>query len=156
MGEELERMHPKIYTNVARQLSCAPFGELEEDDSAPMLLSAVARDLFKVESEINWGKVISFFAVTGGLATDCVRQGHFDFLPRLIEVAAGIIEENLLGWLIENGGWFGVLDHLQMVQRPTDYSMLNWLSLSVGILSAIYLSLKILESIGHKLYTLIF
>lgn len=29
MGEELERMHPRIYSNVSRQLSRAAFGELQ-------------------------------------------------------------------------------------------------------------------------------
>lgn len=29
MGEELERMHPRIYSNVSRQLSRVAFGELQ-------------------------------------------------------------------------------------------------------------------------------
>nr|AAF25955.1 BOK [Drosophila melanogaster]AAL13478.1 GH01265p [Drosophila melanogaster] len=89
MGEELERMHPRVYTNISRQLSRAPFGELEDSDMAPMLLNLVAKDLFR--SSITWGKIISIFAVCGGFAIDCVRQGHFDYLQCLIDGLAEII-----------------------------------------------------------------
>lgn len=56
-------MHPRVYMNISRHLSRAPFGELEEAHTAPYLLNAVAKDLFK--SGINWAKIISIFTVSG-------------------------------------------------------------------------------------------
>lgn len=38
MGEELERMHPRIYSNVSRQLSRAAFGELQVRDRRGTLI----------------------------------------------------------------------------------------------------------------------
>lgn len=55
IGEELERMHPKLYTSVTRQISRKAGGELSSPESAQVLLSSVARDLFR--NDITWGKV---------------------------------------------------------------------------------------------------
>lgn len=154
MGEHLERMHPKVYTNVARQLSCHPFGELADGDAAAILLSTVARHLFKPSSCIDWSRIISFFAVAGGLATDCVRQGHYDFLPRLVEVIPSIIDEYLLDWLMENGGWIGLIEHTK-AKKPKESPFLNFLSMSVGILTVLYCCSKVLEAIASKAYEFI-
>lgn len=55
IGEELERMHPSLYINVTRQITRPSNGELQTVDTAPAILSAIARDLFR--SEITWSKV---------------------------------------------------------------------------------------------------
>lgn len=152
MGEELERMHPRVYTNVSRQLSRAPFGELEDSDAAPMLLNLVAKDLF--HSSITWGKIISIFAVCGGFAIDCVRQGHYDYLQFLIDGMSEIIEDDLAHWLADNGGWLGLLQHI----RPEvgQFSFLGWLTLFVIISSGIYVVSNIFKSIGCHLHSLLF
>ena len=98
-------MYPRVYNGVARQLSRIGRGELKTPETAPVLLSAIARDLFR--SDITWGKVVSLFAIAGGLSVDCVRQGHPDYLPKLIEGVADVIEDELVTWISENGGWVG-------------------------------------------------
>lgn len=55
LGEELERMHPRTYNGIARQISRAPGGDLQSSENTAVLLGAVARDLFK--TDITWGKV---------------------------------------------------------------------------------------------------
>lgn len=55
VGEELERMHPRTYNGIARQISRTPGGDLQSPENTRVLLGAIARDLFK--SEITWGKV---------------------------------------------------------------------------------------------------
>lgn len=52
---------------------------------------------------------MSLFAIAGGLAVDCVRQGHPEFLPTLIEGMAEVIEDELVAWINENGGWVCLL-----------------------------------------------
>lgn len=104
LGDELERMHPKLYSSVARQVSSrGSGGDLQSAENTSFLLSTIARDLFR--TDITWGKVVALFAITGGLALDCVRQGHAEFVPKLIESMADVIEDELVVWISENGGW---------------------------------------------------
>lgn len=101
LGSELERLHSRTYTNISRQLTRNTFGE--ELHEILLLLNAVAKDLFK--SDITWGKIISLFAINGGLAVDSIRQGNYDYLGPLVEATGEIIEEYLGAFLTENGGW---------------------------------------------------
>ncbi|XP_017150063.1 bcl-2-related ovarian killer protein homolog B [Drosophila miranda] len=152
MGEELERMHPRVYTNISRQLSRAPFGELEDGDMAPMLLNLVAKDLFR--SSITWGKIISIFSVCGGFAIDCVRQGHYDYLQCLVDGLAEIIEDDLVYWLIDNGGWLGLQQHIR--PRVGEFTFLGWLTLFVTISAGAYMVSNVCKRIGCQLYSLLF
>ncbi|TDG51154.1 hypothetical protein AWZ03_002517 [Drosophila navojoa] len=152
MGEELERMHPRVYTNISRQLSRAPFGELEDSDMAPMLLNLVAKDLFR--SSITWGKIISIFSVCGGFAIDCVRQGHYDYLQTLVDGLAEIIEDDLVYWLIDNGGWLGLQQHIR--PRVGEFTFLGWLTLFVTVSAGAYVVSNVCKRIGCQLYSLLF
>lgn len=103
LGDELERMHPRVYNGVARQICRNPGGEFHTPDAINLLLGAVGRELFRIE--ITWSKVISLFAIAGGLSVDCVRQGHPEYLPKLMESVSEVIEDELVPWINENGGW---------------------------------------------------
>lgn len=49
-------MHPKLYSGISRQVSSrSGGGELQSPENAAVLLSAIARDLFR--TDITWGKV---------------------------------------------------------------------------------------------------
>ncbi|XP_036334254.1 bcl-2-related ovarian killer protein homolog B [Rhagoletis pomonella] len=152
MGEELERMHPRVYTNVSRQLSRAPYGELVDGDAAPMLLNLVAKDLFR--SNITWGKIISIFAVCGGFAIDCVRQGHYEYLQLLVDGIAEIIEDDLVPWLVDHGGWLGLQQHIRPHVRR--FSFLGLLTLFVAVSSGVYVVTNVAKHIGCHLYSLLF
>ncbi|XP_065199611.1 bcl-2-related ovarian killer protein homolog B-like isoform X2 [Planococcus citri] len=110
IGQELERMHPKLYTGVAKQANgaCAG-GIIITEKSARKILISVARSLFR--PDISWAKIISFFAVAGGLATDCVRQNHIEFIPHIIETFGEIIEDELASWINDNGGWVSLQNY---------------------------------------------
>lgn len=106
MGDELERMHPRVYNGVARQICRNPGGEFHTVDAINLLLGAVGRELFRIE--ITWSKVISLFAIAGGLSVDFVRQGHPEYLPKLMESVSEVIEDELVPWINENGGWVNI------------------------------------------------
>lgn len=97
-------MHPKLYTGVAKQANgaCAG-GIIITEKSVRNILLNVARSLFR--PDVTWAKIISFYAVAGGLAADCVRQNHIEFIPYIIEVFGEVIEEELAPWINDNGGW---------------------------------------------------
>lgn len=107
-------MHPRIYNGVARQICRNPGGEFHTPDAVSLLLGAVGRELFRVE--ITWSKVISLFAIAGGLSVDCVRQGHPEYLPKLMESVSEVIEDELVPWINENGGWVRFSDLFIIVE----------------------------------------
>lgn len=57
-------------------------------------------------------QVVSLFAITGGLAVDCVRQGHTEYLTQLVDGIAAVIEDELVAWINENGGWVVLVSSL--------------------------------------------
>lgn len=102
-GQELERLYPKLYTNIARQSSLSPRGHLVSDQATANLLSAIGRNL--LVPDITWGKIVSVFAIAGGLAVDCIRQGHPEYLHGVMEGMTEMLEEDLGDWIATNGGW---------------------------------------------------
>ncbi|XP_063697009.1 bcl-2-related ovarian killer protein isoform X1 [Culicoides brevitarsis] len=147
LGDELEKLHVRTYTNISRQLTRSNFHELPE-----LLLSysEVAKELFK--QEITWGKIISLFAISGGLAVDACKQGQYDHLQPIIEGTAEIIEEELAAWLISNGGWLGLQEYI----RPdiSEITLLGWMAVSTSILFAFSLIYYFLKFVGMQLYSM--
>lgn len=64
---------------------------------------AIGHQMFK--TDINWGKIVALYAVAGGLAVDCIHQGHPEFLHGIMEGMTEILEANLGEWIATNGGW---------------------------------------------------
>ncbi|KAK9888716.1 hypothetical protein WA026_000943 [Henosepilachna vigintioctopunctata] len=94
---EMERMYPKIYNNVARQLCC-----IEKMDDVMDIMIAVGHHLFK--SDPSWGRVIALFCVAGGLAVDCVRLGVPEHVSRISDAMAELLEDHVAQWIASNGG----------------------------------------------------
>lgn len=76
--------------------------------------------------------MISLFAVTGGLAVDCIRQGHPEYLPKLVDGVADVIEDELVTWVNEKGGWTGLSLHVRPV--ASEFTVLEWIAIALGIL----------------------
>lgn len=166
LGDELERMHPRVYNGVARQICRNPGGEFHTAEAINLLLGAVGRELFRIE--ITWSKVISLFAIVGGLSVDCVRQGHPEYLPKLMESVSEVIEDELVPWINENGGWVNgtriqassalylIKLFSQSLQNginthvlPTNNSLnpLEWTTLVIGVVFGLILLFMILRFI---------
>lgn len=103
VGKELERMHPKLYTSVCRQICMT----ITSEEVLHHVFTSIAAELFR--TDVSWGKIVSLFAVCGGLAADCVRQGHVDYLLCLIESMGLFFEHNISTWIAHEGGWTTLL-----------------------------------------------
>lgn len=166
MGEELERMYPRIYSNVSRQLSRTPFGEyMDGPNMAPMLLRVVAKELFVVRSQhrpgtipvqreaaITWSKIVSLFAICGGFAVDYVRQDHYDYLPLLVESMGEVIEEDLMQWLVDHGGWLGLRLHTRSPDQKLQMGFVYWLTVFVTLSTGAYAFAVALGHFSNLLY----
>lgn len=111
VGVELERMHPKVFVNVARQAGRAI---LVNDKSVHLLFVSIASQIIKNNNNndtinqttlMTWGKCVAIFCVAGGLAVDCVKQGRPEFLTKIVDGMEEILESDLALWVAQNGGW---------------------------------------------------
>lgn len=147
-GIELERMYPKLYTSISRQASLSPGGVLVSDKTAAGLLAAIAHELLKVD--ITWGKVVSVFAVAGGLAVDCVCQGHPEYLHGLMEGMTEVLEDDLAEWVATNGGWTALCSQCKCPE--TDLSLVEYasiLALIIAVLLLAYFIIRCVEKFGY-------
>lgn len=76
---------------------------ITSDKSVRNVLSSISRELFK--ADISWGKIVSLYCVAGGLAVDCVRQGHPEYLFGLVETMGLVVERDVATWMAQQGGW---------------------------------------------------
>ncbi|MBN3325571.1 BOKA protein, partial [Atractosteus spatula] len=122
LGDELEYLRPNIYRNVARQLSITVASENIVSDA----FLAVAAEIFSTDfpwpnemvkrgvcvspftAGITWGKVVSLYAVAGGLAVDCVRHGHPAMVDTIVDCLGEFVRKSLVEWLRRRGGWVDV------------------------------------------------
>ncbi|MCJ8740438.1 hypothetical protein PDJAM_G00058890 [Pangasius djambal] len=119
LGDELEKMRPHVYRNIAKQLNIS------------VAMEAVVLDAFlSVATEIlslgiTWGKVVAIFAVAGGLAVDCVRQECPAVVHTIEESLGELVRKSLVPWLRRRGGWGDILKCVRKVERRTQT---HWLS----------------------------
>ncbi|XP_063584879.1 bcl-2-related ovarian killer protein-like [Penaeus indicus] len=142
IGQELERTHPKLYNSVARQLSIS----LTSDKVVRWVLVQVAHHVFR--GEVNWARIISLFAVAAGLASDCVKQGHPEYVAGVIDVMGIVTERHTAPWIASQGGWSSILTWSQAPE--SEPSVLQVLVLVVaGFIIAAFLLILALKGLGQ-------
>ncbi|XP_054284469.1 bcl-2-related ovarian killer protein homolog B-like [Macrosteles quadrilineatus] len=142
IGLELERMHPSLYTGVGRQASCTPV--LTSEAAVTSVLTGVARELSR---EVTWAKVVSLFAVAGGLAADCVRQGHPELLQTVVESLGQAVDYHMADWIAHHGGWAGLLSYCK--PPDNDISLSGFVALLAAALMIFLLLILSLRWLGR-------
>lgn len=141
IGMELERMHPKLYTGVCRQVAVT----ITNEKSVSTVLSAIARNLLKVD--VTWGKIVSLYCVAGGLALDCVQQGHPEYLFGIVETMGLVMERDAATWIAQQGGWTALLSRFRPPNEET--GAFQMIALSVVCLILILIAFVfVLRTIG--------
>ncbi|XP_042215912.1 bcl-2-related ovarian killer protein-like isoform X3 [Homarus americanus] len=142
IGQELERTYPKLYASVARQLSIT----LTSDKVVRSVMVQVAGHVFR--AEVTWARIISLFAVAAGLASDCVKQGHPEYVAGVIEVVGLVTERHTAPWIASQGGWSSLLTWSQTPE--TEGSVLQVLVLVVvGLILAAFMIILALKFLGE-------
>ncbi|XP_019748424.1 bcl-2-related ovarian killer protein-like isoform X1 [Hippocampus comes] len=119
LGDELERILPSLYRNVARQLNISVAMETMVSDA----FIGVATEIFS--TGITWGKVVSMYAVAGALAVDCVKQGHASMVHVIVDSLGQFVRKYLAQWLKRRGGW---LELTNCVVKKDLFPEHRWLS----------------------------
>ncbi|XP_053974868.1 bcl-2-related ovarian killer protein homolog A-like isoform X2 [Hylaeus volcanicus] len=137
VGAELEKMHPNLFNRVARQIGCSSFST---EQSASEAVADVSREMIR-NGEMTWSKVIALYAVAGGIAVDCVRQGKPEYLLAIQRGMTDVLEEDLAVWIQANGGWSALATRYRPVTEETTWYthkfvlLFIFTMLSVGMVS---------------------
>jgi BCL2-related ovarian killer protein len=83
---------------------------ITNEKSVSSVLSSVARNLLK--TDVTWGKIASLYCVAGGLAIDCVQQGHPEYLFGIVETMGLVIERDAATWIAQQGGWVIIIHYV--------------------------------------------
>ncbi|XP_073995062.1 bcl-2-related ovarian killer protein-like isoform X2 [Rhodnius prolixus] len=145
IGAELERLHPKVYTGVGRQISSLPGGAASSEKALASALTCVSKELTR--GQVTWARVVSLFAVAGGLAVDCVRSGHPEYIYSIVEAMATSIENDLATWIAENGGWPGLCSYCK--PPSTEISLSSFVGFLGALVAAAFLIVLILRWFGR-------
>lgn len=115
IGAELEKMHPNLFTRIGRQVGCSTFSS---EQTASDMLTDVSREMLR-NGEMTWSKIIALYAVAGGIAVDCVRQGKPEYLAAIQHGMTDVLEDDLAAWIQANGGWGALTTRYRPVTKPT-------------------------------------
>jgi len=138
---QLEHKYPKLYTGVCKQWGTAVITEKTIGKN----LSSMAQVIFK--RDITWFKIASFYNLASGVAVDCVKLGHPEYIFGIVEAVALVIERDLANWMINQGGWVSLLSKHRI---PEDHSVLQKISLSVTGLVVVLISVAvIMKTLGN-------
>lgn len=130
IGQQLERLDPKLYTAgtaAAAAASCTTtatsaacryrllqqhrrHASRRDSTTAAVVLVSVSRELFRAGAQVTWAKVVSLMCVSAGLAVDSARRGRGEQLTDLIETFGEVVEDDLAAWIHYNGGWVSLYD----------------------------------------------
>lgn len=78
-----------------------------QGNCAQDIFMQVARSIFA--DGINWGRVVALFHLAYRLIHKALTTNHLENIRRVISWVLQVIREQLYGWLIQQGGWEGVI-----------------------------------------------
>lgn len=138
MAIELEKMHPRTFSNIS----------IVSDHDATVLIESIGRNLFR-QGEITWGKVISWFTLVSAFVIDCVKSGQHDMVQAVVDVACIVMNEEAGIWIESQGGLNAISDHVKPI-RSDHMSFLGLLEVLVGFLLATHWSWSLVKYFGTR------
>ncbi|XP_003741434.1 uncharacterized protein LOC100902780 [Galendromus occidentalis] len=98
--QELERTHPETFQTVVGNIGVH---SLPSESAVQTIFQCVARELFR--NDISWGRIAALYSLSGGLAIDCVKLGHPEYIMTIVNALALFVERDLASWIAQQGGW---------------------------------------------------
>ncbi|XP_072237197.1 apoptosis regulator BAX [Leuresthes tenuis] len=78
-----------------------------QGNCAKDIFMKVARSIFA--DGINWGRVVALFHLAYRLIYRALTTNHLDNIRRVISWVLQVIREQLYSWIVQQGGWEGVI-----------------------------------------------
>ncbi|XP_056134371.1 apoptosis regulator BAX [Lampris incognitus] len=116
-GSPNEQQDPQIKEVVEQLLKIAD--EMNRNAELQQLISQVqnncAQDVFMTVARsifadgINWGRVVALFHLAYQLIYKALTTNHLENIRTIISWVLQVIREKLYSWIIQQGGWEGVI-----------------------------------------------
>ncbi|KAF1392430.1 hypothetical protein PFLUV_G00027800 [Perca fluviatilis] len=88
-----------------------------QDDCARNIFMTVARKIFA--DGINWGRVVALFHLAYRLILKAMNSNHLENIRTIISWFLQAIRELLYSWLVQQGGWEGVIRGISRWRKLT-------------------------------------
>ncbi|KAL1007052.1 hypothetical protein UPYG_G00081270 [Umbra pygmaea] len=75
-------------------------------DCAQEVFFSVAKEIF--QDGVNWGRVVALFHLAYTLIYRALTGNHLEIIKKVISWVLQFIRENILAWILRQGGWVGV------------------------------------------------
>ncbi|KAJ8680607.1 hypothetical protein QAD02_016394 [Eretmocerus hayati] len=145
VGAELEKMHPKLFERIGRQIGCG-HDLFSSEQRIADALADVAREMLR-SGECSWAKVIALYAVAGGMAVDCVRQGKPELLPAIQKAMGLVLEDDLAAWIQANGGWSALAVRYRPEQKQVDWqtnTVVLFIAITTAIIAIVSIAIRVI------------
>jgi hypothetical protein len=101
LSKEFEERYEQVFNDACGQIFVTP-------DNAQTQFLVAAQTLFA--DGVNWGRVIGLLALSGSLASQCVQKEMPGMVDKIIGWTAQYIDQNITSWIVEHGGWAGLVE----------------------------------------------
>ncbi|XP_041482972.1 bcl-2-related ovarian killer protein homolog A-like [Lytechinus variegatus] len=122
VATEFERCFPYLYEDIADQLQL----NFQSSTNIQSVYNTVGADIFR--KGITWARIIALYTLTGVLIVECVKQGHHSQANALVDTLQKFVRKRLARWIIDQGGWIGLVVHFR--QKQSSITLLRVLSLA--------------------------
>ncbi|VDD82375.1 unnamed protein product [Mesocestoides corti] len=134
----VERLN--LFVNEFRSLpNYAPTFQLVDgvfDKDIEHVLTSYSNILENLFEHVNWGRIVSMFAILQSAAKKIKANHDLQSLNKLVDLTASFIDRRLKTFIVEQGGWEGLLS-LTARRNPQDSFRQNAMLCVVGAVGAI-------------------
>ncbi|XP_029702370.1 apoptosis regulator BAX [Takifugu rubripes] len=99
----------KIADDLNRNVELQRLVNQVQGNCAQEVFMQVARSIFS--DGINWGRVVALFHLAYRLILKALTTNHLENIRMVIGWVLQVIREQLYPWLVQQGGWAGVIQH---------------------------------------------
>uniref|UniRef100_A0AAU7NI97 BCL2L5 n=1 Tax=Paracentrotus lividus TaxID=7656 RepID=A0AAU7NI97_PARLI len=117
-----EKCFPYMYEDITEQLQL----NFQSPANIQSVYNTVGADIFR--KGITWARIVALYTLTGAFIVECVKQGQHSQANALVDTLQKFVRKRLARWIIDQGGWVGLVIHFR--QKQSSITVLRVLSLA--------------------------
>ena len=85
-------------------MHCACVVLVQSDAAVRRTIMSVGDFLFR-HGVVTWCRIVSLFAISGAVASECATGGHPELIPAIVAMVTDVISRHAATWISQQGGW---------------------------------------------------